>query len=181
MSRLNSLSQSAIKAMFSSETSEALILLITITDPADPQNPVRLADSYTNRIASFTTDTDVVYGVTSNRGVAGNEHDYIFLPMQVGLPGEQEAGAAQCTLTLSYVTKEAIQLIRERLTSPVEVQIDLVLASTPNHVETTFSGFKITNVTYNADQITFDLNMVSLNREPFPSFTFTPANFPGLF
>ena len=175
MSRLNSLSQSAIKAMFSSETSEALILLITITDPADPQNPVRLADSYTNRIASLTTDTDVVYGVTSNG------HDYIFLPMQIGLPGEQEAGAAQCTLTLSYVTKEAIQLVRQRLTSPVEVQIDLVLASTPNRVETTFSGFKITNVTYNADQITFDLNMVSLNREPFPSFTFTPANFPGLF
>jgi hypothetical protein len=161
--------------MFASETAESLILLITITDPADPQNPVRLADSYTNRIAALTNDTDIVYGVTSNG------HDYIFLPMQVGLPGEQEAGAAQCSLTLSYVTKEAIQLIRERLTSPVSVQIDLVLASTPNHIETTFSGFKITNVTYNADQITFDLNMVSLNREPFPSFTFTPANFPGLF
>ena len=36
MSRLNSLSQSAVRAMFASETPEALILLITITDPADP-------------------------------------------------------------------------------------------------------------------------------------------------
>jgi hypothetical protein len=175
MSRLNSLSQSAVKAMFASETPEALILLITITNPADLQNPIRLADGYTNRLAALTTDTEVIYGVTSN------SKDYIFLPMQLSLPGEEEVGAAQCSLTLNFVTQEAITIIRQHLTSPVDVQIDLVLASTPDHIETSFSGFKITNVTYNADQITFDLNMVSLNREPFPSFTFTPANFPGLF
>jgi len=175
MSRLNSLSQSAVRAMFASETPEALILLITITDPADPANPIRLADGYTNRIASLTTDTDVVYGVTSN------SKDYLFMPMQISLPGEQEAGAAQCSLVLDFVTPEVINLIRTHLTSPVSVQIDLVLASSPNTIETTFSGFKITNVTYNADQITFDLNMVSLSREPFPCYTFTPANFPGLF
>jgi len=175
MSRLNSLSQSAVRAMFASETPEALILLITITNPADPANPIRLADGYTNRIASLTTDTDVVYGVTSN------SKDYLFMPMQISLPGEQEAGAAQCSLVLDFVTPEVINLIRTHLTSPVSVQIDLVLASSPNTIETTFSGFKITNVTYNADQITFDLNMVSLSREPFPCYTFTPANFPGLF
>jgi hypothetical protein len=175
MSRLNSLSQSAIRAMFASETPEALILLITITNPADPTTPVRLADGYTNRIDSLTTDNEVIYGVTSN----GN--NYIFLPMELSLPGEQETGAGQCSLILKFVTREAIELIRTHLTSPVDVQIDLVLASSPNTVETSFSGFKITNVTYNADQITFDLNMVSLSREPFPSFTFTPANFPGLF
>ena len=175
MSRLNSLSQSAVRAMFASETAEALILLITITNPADPTNPIRLADGYTNRIESLTTDSEVIYGVTSN------SKDYIFLPMQIALPGEEEAGAGQCSLILNFVTREAIELIRTHLTSPVSVQIDLVLASSPNTIETSFSGFKITNVTYNADQINFELNMVSLSREPFPCFTFTPANFPGLF
>jgi hypothetical protein len=175
MSRLNSLSQSAVRAMFASETPEALILLITITNPADLTAPIRLADGYTNRIASLTTDNEIVYGVTSN------SKDYVFLPMQLSLPGEQETGAAQCSLVLNFVTKEAIELIRTYLTTPVSVQIDLVLASTPDRIETSFSGFKITSVTYSADQITFDLNMVSLSREPFPCFTFTPANFPGLF
>jgi len=180
MSRLNSLSQSAVRAMFASETPEALILLVTITNPADPTTPIRLADGYTNRITSLTTDTDVIYGVTSTIN-GGISRDYLFLPMQIALPGEEEAGSAQCSLVLNFVTKEAIELIRYHLTSPVSVQIDLVLASSPNTVEASFSGFKITNVTYNADQITFDLNMVSLSREPFPCFTFTPANFPGLF
>jgi len=179
MSRLNSLSQSAIKAMFASETPEAVILLVTITNPADSANPIRLADNYTNRLASLTTDEEIIYGVTST--ASGTSKDYIFLPMQIGLPGEEEAGAGQCSLILNFVTREAIELIRTHLTSPVSVQIDLVLANSPNTVEATFTGFKITNVTYNADQITFDLNMVSLSREPFPCFTFTPANFPGLF
>lgn len=177
MSRLNSLSQSALRAMFSSETQEALILLITITDPTDAANPVRLADGYTTRLqgSNYTNDSEVVYGVVSN------SKDYVFLPMQLSLPGELEAGAAQCSLILNFVTKEAIQLIREKLTSPVSVQIDLVLSGSPDRVETSFSGFKITSVTYNSDQITLDLNMVSLSREPFPCYTFTPANFPGLF
>ena len=175
MSRLNSLSQSAVRAMFASETPEAVILLVTITNPATPTTPIRLADGYTGRLASLTTDAEIIYGVTSN------SKDYLFLPMQIALPGEEEAGAAQCSLILNFVTPEAIELIRTHLTSPVSVQIDLVLASSPNTVEATFTGFKITNVTYNADQITFNLNMVSLSREPFPCFTFTPANFPGLF
>jgi|APGre2960657423_1045063.scaffolds.fasta_scaffold37226_2 hypothetical protein len=180
MSRINSLSQSAIRAMFASETPEALILLVTITDPSNPTTPVRLADGYTNRIESLTTDTDVVYGVTSTIN-GGISRDYLFLPMQIALPGEEEAGSGQCSLILNFVTREAIDLIRTHLTSPVSVKIDIVLASSPNTVEASFSGFKITNVTYNADQIRFDLNMVSLSREPFPCFTFTPANFPGLF
>lgn len=175
MSRLNSLSQAAIKAMFSSETDESLILLITITDPTDSAHPLRLSDGFTGRLSSLTTDTEVIYGVQSNG------HEYIFLPIQLQLPGEQETGAGQCSLVLNFITPEAIQLIREKLTSPVDVRIDLVLSGNPDHIEASFSGFKITNVTYSAEQITFDLNMVSLNREPFPCFTFTPANFPGLF
>lgn len=175
MSRLSSLSQAAIKAMFASETSEALIMLITIEDPAHPTEPLRLADSFTGTLASLTTDSEIIYGVTSN------SKEYIFIPMQIGIPGEQETGMPQCSLTINYVTPEAINLVRNTLKSPVSVTIDLVLSGSPNHIEATFSGFKITSVSYNVDQITLDLNMVSLNREPFPCYTFTPANFPGLF
>lgn len=176
MSRINSLSQSAIKAMFASETDEALILLITITDPTDSAHPLRLADNYTGRLASLTTDSEVIYGVTR-----ANNVEYLFVPMQINLPGEQETGVAQCNLVINYVTPEAIELIRTKLSSPVDVTIELVMSGSVDHTEAIFTGFKITSVNYNADQITFDLNMVSLSREPFPCFTFTPANFPGLF
>ena len=86
-----------------------------------------------------------------------------------------------CSITLNYVTPEAIELIRTHLFSQTKVLIELVLSGTPNYVEASFSGFYITNVTYNAEAITLNLSMVSYNKEPFPSFNFTPSYFPGLF
>lgn len=176
MSRLSTLSAAAIRAMFSSETDENIIMLLTIYDP-DSENTVvfRFADSYTQRIASLTTDAEVIYGVPS-RG-----QDYVFLPMNIGLPAEQDTGVGTCNLTLQYVTREAIELIRTQLTKPTRVQLELVLSGSPNTVEAVFPGFYITGATYNADSINFELTMINLAREPFPCYNFIPSYFPGLF
>ena len=181
MSRLNSLSAAAIKAMFSSETDEQLIMLLTIYDPTlvagttSTMPPIRLADGYIGRLASVTTDDEVYYGVTSR------SNDYVFLPMQMSLPSELDTGVGQCSLTLNYITSEAVTLIREHLIGPCKVLLELVLSNSPNTVEVSYPGFYITSVTYNTDSINLSLNMVSLNTEPFPSFNFTPSYFPGLF
>lgn len=176
MSRLSTLSAAAIRAMFSSETDENIIMLLTIYDPVDDtQVAFRLADNYTQRLAGLTTDTEVVYGVPS-RG-----QEFVFLPMTIGLPAEQDTGVGTCSLTLQYVTREAIELIRTELTKPTRVQIELVLSGSPNSVEAVFPGFFITGATYNADSINFELTMINLAREPFPCYNFIPSYFPGLF
>lgn len=176
MSRLSTLSAAAIRAMFSSETDENIIMLITIYDPdSESTAAFRLADSYTQRLTSLTTDAEVIYGVPSR----GN--DFVFLPMTVGLPAEQDTGVGTCNLTLQYVTREAIQLIRTELTKPTLVKIELVLSGSPNTVEAVFPGFYITGATYNADSINFELTMINLAREPFPCYNFIPSYFPGLF
>lgn len=176
MSRLSTLSAAAIRAMFSSETDENLIMLLTIYDPDAPTTPIfRLADGYTGRLANLTTDEEVVYGVASR----GN--DYMFLPMQIELPGEQDTGVGQCRIGLQYVTREAIELVRVQLTQPTRVKIELVLSGSPDVVEASFPDFYITSATYNADTINFDLTMINLAREPFPCYNFIPTYFPGLF
>jgi hypothetical protein len=178
MSRLTSLSANAVQAMFSTETQQQLIMLITIADPADPTGTavsLRLADTYTNRLTSLTTDTEIVYGVTSR------SNDYVFLPLQITLPTEQDTGVGNYSIVLNYTSPEIIQLIRTQLTRPTKVLLELVLGNTPNTVEVSFSDFYITSVNYNAQQITLNLDMISLSREPFPSFNFTPGYFPGLF
>ena len=176
MSRLSTLSAAAIRAMFSSETDENLIMLLTIYDPDAPSTPIfRLADGYVGRLENLTTDDEVVYGVASR----GN--DYVFLPMQVELPGEQDTGVGQCRISLQYVTREAIELVRVQLTQPTRVKIELVLSSTPDAVEASFPDFYITSATYNSDTVSFDLTMINLAREPFPCYNFIPTYFPGLF
>ena len=101
--------------------------------------------------------------------------------MQLNLPAEQETGVGECSITINYVTPEAIELIRTHLFSQTKVLIELVLSGTPDYVEASFSDFYINNVTYNAETINLSLSMVSYNKEPFPSFNFTPSYFPGLF
>lgn len=173
MSRLSSLSATAIKAMFSSETEESIVMLLTIYDPSTNLPVVRLADTFTKRISE--TADEVLYGVTSR------SNDYIFLPMQVSLPTEQDTGAPTCSIVLNYVTPEAIALVRTQLTKPTKILLELVLASSPDTVEASFPGFYINSATYNSESITFDLSMISYAVEPFPAFNFTPSYFPGLF
>jgi hypothetical protein len=175
MSRLTTLSSNAIKAMYGSETDQALIMLLTIYDPATNQPVLRLSDSFTGRLNSLTTDTEIVYGVTSRSS------DYLFLPMQITLPTEQETGVGTCSVNLNYASPEAITLIRTQLTKPTKVLLELVLSGSTNTVEATFPDFYITSVNYSAEQISLNLEMISLSREPFPCYSFTPGYFPGLF
>jgi len=67
---MRGLSEAAVRAMYSSETKQAVILLLTIYDPEDNETEVlHLADNFTQRLDQYTTDTDVVYGVSMVGGV----------------------------------------------------------------------------------------------------------------
>jgi hypothetical protein len=171
MSRLSSLSPAALRAMFSQESDDTLITLVTITGPGI-STPIRLADGYTQRISE--TDDDVVYGVTSR----GN--DYIFLPLQITLPTEEQTAAPRCTITINDVTRYLTPVIREINSAP-SVTLELVLASSPNTVEASFPGFLMAGIQYNADTVTAELTVETLTSEPFPAHQFTPSSFPGLF
>ena len=177
MSRLSTLSATAIKAMFSSETEQAVVMLLTIYGLDGTTVVIRLADNFNKRISE--TDADIVYGVRSRL------NDYVFLPMEISLPSETEDGNSNCSIRFNFVTPEAIQIIREQLTGPVKVLLELVLtdgtSADLDTVEATFSGFYITSASYNAESITLTLGMINYNTEPFPAYNFTPRNFPGLF
>ena len=174
MSRLTSLSQNALIAFFQPESASSLAMLLTITDYNSGAVLARLTDSYTKRITETTTD--VVYGIT---GGAANA-DYIFLPMEIALPSEDDNTAPKTSVIMHDVTRYITPIIRA-LSNPPKVTIELVLTTTPTVVEASFSGFYITNIIYNADTVTAELTMTDYSVEPFPAYNFTPKYFPGLF
>lgn len=173
MSRLTTMSPDAIRAIFSPEADSDLLFLLTIYDPVNPSTVVaRISDGFTKRISE--TADEVVYGVTSN------SQDFVFLPMEISLPTEEEAQAPRCSIVLRDVTRYVIPIIRT-IVGPPSVKMELVLSKTPDTVEASFSGFYISNFSYNADSVTADLSMIDYEREPFPMHSFTPAYFPGMF
>lgn len=172
MSRLSTMSPGAIKAMFSPDSSDTLITLLTIYEYDSSTVAARLADNYTKRISE--TADEVSYGVTSRA------NDFLFIPMQISLPSEEDNTSPKCSLVISDVTKLLIPTIRS-LQGPPKVLLELVLTSTPDIVEAYFADFYISNISYNSESINCELTMVNYQVEPFPCYTFTPAFFPGLF
>lgn len=187
MSRLLTMSAEAIKSVFSTNADSDLIFLLTIYDPlydaTNPTNPahpspvaVRLADGYTGRLSVDYPETadEVYYGVTSR----GSE--FLYLPMEITLPSEEETQAPRCSLTLYDVTRQLTPIIRN-LSNPPKIKMELVLSKTPDVVEASFEWFYINNITYNASTVTANLSMIDYEREPFPMHAFTAVYFPGLF
>lgn len=169
------MSPAAIRAVFSPDSDTDLILLLTVYDPEDPSQVVlRLADGYTQRLTALETADDVVYGVSS-RG-----QDFMFLPMEISLPSEDEAQAPKCSLILNDVSRYAIPIVRT-ITAPPKILMELVLSNSPNTVEASFAGFYINNFTYNAESVSAELAMIDYEREPFPQHSFSPVYFPGMF
>lgn len=172
MSRLTTMSPAAIRAMFSPDSDDTLITLITIFDEDNITPAVRIADNYLERISE--TPEHVIYGVQSR----GN--DFIFLPVQITLPSEEDGAAPKCSMVINDVTRELTPTIRS-LSKPPRVLMEMVLTSSPNTVEISFSDFYISNITYNAESVNCTLEMIDYQTEPFPCYSFTPRFFPGLF
>lgn len=170
MSRLTSMSPKALRAVFAPESDDTLVVLLTFSG-SNIVTPIRLADNYNQRLSE--TDEDIIYGLKSR----GN--DFMFLPFEFNLPTEDDS-SPRATLSIHDVNKQILPLIRSLTTAP-SVNIELVLASDPNVVEVDFGDFLLSNIRYNQETITGDLVLESFENEPFPSGTFTPSYFPGLF
>jgi hypothetical protein len=167
------MSPNALKAVFSPDADDDLIILLTIYNPLNENEVLfRLADGFTKRISE--TESEVIYGVTSNG------FDYTFIPMQISLPSEDEAQAPRCSIVMHDVTRYLTPVIRN-ITAPPRIKLELVLTKTPNVVEVSFNDFYVNNFSYNADSVTADLAMTDYEREPFPMHSFTPRYFPGMF
>lgn len=167
------MSPNALKAVFSPDSDDDLIILLTVYDPLnDTQVIARLADGFTKRISE--TESEVFYGVTSNG------FDYTFLPMEISLPSEDEAQAPRCSIVMHDVTRFLTPIIRT-ITAPPRIKLELVLTKSPDVVEVSFTDFYINNFSFTADSVTADLTMIDYEKEPFPMHSFTPRYFPGMF
>ncbi len=160
--------------MFSQETDKTLITLFTLKSSLTSGLPtnIRIADNYTQRLSE--TDSDIVYGVVSN-GL-----EYVFLPIEINLPAEDNSSAPRCTITMHDVTQTLVPSLRE-LSGSIEAELSLVLSTTPDVEEVKYTGFRLTNISYNKNTVTAELTIPSLEVEPFPVHSFTPSYFPGLF
>jgi hypothetical protein len=157
------------EALFSQESGEVAIFLVTITHP-DLDLPILLTSDATTRLS---TDP-LKYGTVSNG------QTFLYAGMTVSLPDEQEKSPPACQLIIPNIDRSIIPLARS-IVSPASAKIQIVLASAPDLVEIEVPALDMVNLTYDVINLTFGLAMDALATEPFPAGTFNPADFGGLF
>jgi hypothetical protein len=156
-------------ALFSQESGEVPIFLLTITHE-ELEDPIYITTDPTQRYQ----DSPPAYRTVSRT------IDFLYAGASVTLPSEEDKSPPVAKLTIANVSRDIIPLARS-VSTPPSVKIEAVLASDLDTVEMTWPAMDMSNLTYDASFLTFDLTMDALVTEPFPAGTFSPAYFPGLF
>ncbi len=157
---MRTLSAATRRELHAQQTSAALITLLTVrVGPASARRTVRL--------------TDAPAGVTS-RG-----QRYTSLPVRLVLPGASEDGASNARIEIDNVSDEIGSALRQ--SNEVDLDIEIVLSSDPQHVEISWQGIELEQVQWDAGLISATLRYPTFDKEPYPALRFTPATAPGIF
>ena len=161
------------EAVNAPETGRVPIALITLSHE-DLVDDIRISTDPTAELTELTTDLEKVYGTTSSG------KDYIFLPVRIKLPDDTDEGPGEMQLEFDNVHRAYTETIRSVYT-PVTCKVDIVMDNALDTIDASWPEFQLTNISYNATTITGTLKLETLETEPWPSGSFVPSYFPGLF
>jgi len=150
-----------VQAMTAQTTSAVVLTLLDVTHP-----------DWTN-----------VYLVNNTANVTSNGQLYSAFPFSIVLPPDSEELQPTMSIRVVNVTRLLVDEFRAIAggSARATCTVKLIEASDPDTVLATWSNFTLANLQYNARSMSFDLYLENFLSEPFPSLSFTPSNFPGLF
>lgn len=162
------LSNAAKQSIYAQQTSEAWVLLLTITHPSFIE-PIRVASD----LSDFLPESGV-------RGVLSRGMEFIFLPFTVDLPAQDDTGVARASIQIDNIDRQIVAAVR-RADSAISIKTEIILASDPDNVEIEIDDFRLEEVTYDAFTVSGEISVEYFDLEPFPARRFTPSDYPGLF
>jgi hypothetical protein len=154
-----SLSTLMQQSIYSAETGDAFIILLTLSH-ADLATPVCVTSDAVTTVSNGTS--------------------FLPFPFDLVLPNDLDVKSYRAKLVIDNIDRSIVQAVRSLATAPT-ILIQIVRAAAPNVIEAQFVDFKLTNVSYDAYRVTGDLTVEDFTAEPYPAAIFSPGLFPGLF
>lgn len=118
--------------------------------------------------------------VNNNEPVTSNGITYQPFPFALNLPSDDSERLPTVSLTISNISAEIIEAIRSQPTPP-QLKIELVSSAYPDIVEKRLDFLKLRNVSYDAISITGSLEVINTMSSMFPSETYDPIHYPGMY
>ena len=154
----NSISAQLLAQLYAQESNDPFLMLVTISHGSF--STIRLVNNLVN--------------VTSR----GNT--YTGFPMTVRLPQDDGESNREVQIDFDNVSLELVDELRS-VTTPMDVKVEMVLASSPDDVQLSLEELKVRTLTYDKMRISARLVMDSFLNVEMTSEKYTPTNFPGLF
>ena len=148
-------------AVYQTSTSVAFLALLTITPP-----PGAVA-------------LPTLYFVNNNEDLVSRGQRYTAFPFEFELPTDNGETQPKISVRAANSSLELIDAVRS-LIDPPSVKIEIVASSAPDVVEKVVDFLVLTNVTYDALTITFDLQPINILARSFPNTFYNAIEFPDL-
>jgi hypothetical protein len=155
----NAISNELLAQLYANESSDPFLMLVTLSHPDFVS---------TQRLVNNTVD------------IVSNGETFTAFPMKIGLPVDDGETAREVQITFDNVGRDLIDEIRS-ITSPIDVTLEMVLASNPDQVQITLGELKIRSIGYNKSTITARLFMDDFLNTAMTSEKYDPQTFPGIF
>lgn len=127
-----------------------------------------------------TPDNPPLYLVNNNQEFISQGITYLPYPFQIILPEDTGDKLPMVTLSISNIDGSIIDAIRGFSQAP-EISVKLVSSAYPDLVEKELNYLKLRNVSYDALNVTGQLETVNVLSRRFPEGTYDPVHFPAIF
>lgn len=155
---MNQLTPELIAQLYAQESGDPFLMLVTLDH--ELFDTIRLVNNSVN--------------ITSRGDV------FTAFPMKIRLPVDDGESAKEFQIDMDNVSLELIDSLRSVVT-PIDVKIEMILASMPDEVQISLDELKMTGVQYNKKRITARIVVDNFLNIEMTSERYGPSNFPGLF
>lgn len=168
------LSTENVRQLYNTSTNYIPVILLTISHSSFDE-PIRISTDNRDLIEQNIYKENI-YG-TISRG-----NNYYFLPFAFELPSSHTDEAPTASLTVTNVGLDLMPYIRNlQARDKPKILIEIIIAQEADNVIQAFPELTVGSISYDAQSVSFTLESVDLSREPFPSGTFNPTFFKGMF
>lgn len=146
-------------AIFSKETEEVFLVLVTVSH-SQLATPLRI--------------------VPNTENIFSNGNTFYAMPCEITLISDSEESTPSAKLRVDNLDRIFTVALRT-ISTPPTVSLELIRASTPDTIEAGFYDLQMRIVKIDVNYLEGDLTLESFLNEPYPGHEMGPAYFEGLF
>ena len=118
--------------------------------------------------------------VNNSESIVSRLNTYIAFPFQITMPPDDGETLREVAIVFDNVSREIIDELRS-ITTPMDVKVEMVLASNRDYVQLTLDELKSKSITYNKQVVSMKLFLDTFLNISMTSEKYSPTSYPGLF